>query len=111
METIYPGTTNLVDVSKVKDKVTVEYIDDATITASLLTTAEAAITGASNLSVDLYDNTTGSSVQYYGRIPSTVALTYSTRYILRVTATWVDGDGNTITRRVDIGCKTPALPV
>jgi hypothetical protein len=105
METIYPGTTNMVELTRLRNRLTGLYPVDATVVASLITTAEAAITGATNLAVTYVADTEDEETQYVGAIPSTVTLAYNTRYILRVTATV-----GSVVRRFDIGCKTPPLP-
>lgn len=108
-----PGATNLIDLTQLYDRFSEEYLDTeaglASITATLKTTALVNVTDAVDLDVDHVTGSAGKTVQYVGRIPSTVSLAYDTRYILFVTATWNDGTQN-IVGSFPVACKTIPLP-
>jgi hypothetical protein len=102
-EKLIMRSTNLVELTGLKDRVTGEYPDNATVTADLLNAEdESAVAGGDGLAVE-YSSGTGVNSTYYGRVPHTVTLVEDAEYIIRVEATWDDGVED-IVRTFDIDC-------
>lgn len=104
MEKIIVGSTNLIELTGLKDRLTSTYPIDAAVQANLLLASdESAVTGGSALTVSYEAGTSGKTSKYYGAIPYNANVVAEIEYILRVVATWNNGIGNVV-RRFDIAC-------
>lgn len=92
--TMREASTNVIEVTKLKDQITKDWIDGATIVATLYDGDGMAVVGATDLPVTLEAGTSGSGARYLATVAHTVSLASGT-YTLYVTATSPD----TIVRR------------
>jgi hypothetical protein len=81
------NSTNVIEVIGLRDRTTGEYVDDATVLATLYDALNNPVAGATNLTLTLVAGTIGSRIMYRGSWPSTVALTLDASYTLKVTPT------------------------
>lgn len=89
--TLKLASTNVVQVARLKDKLTGLYLSTATGSLSLYDDVGSPVTGAQNLAMP-YTAGVGSNPGFYrGVIPSTVALVDGTVYDARATLTAADG--------------------
>ena len=100
----YITTDNVIHVRGLKDVVTGEYINDATITATLYTSGDAEVAGADDIAVAYIEGTLG---DYAGQIPDTITLTDGDEYYALIT---ISGEGFITTVKVtrDAGYRTEA---
>jgi hypothetical protein len=87
MENLVVGSTNVVELTKLKDTKTGAFPTDAVVTVSLFDATNAPVTGAQNISMP-YEVASGAiPPAYRGQIASTVALVSGARYTEKITAT------------------------
>jgi hypothetical protein len=84
-------STNVVTLSRLKDEVTDDYLDDATATLDLFDANGAPVAGAQGIAMSFDAGATPSAGKYRGEIPASVALTDGADYDARVTAVATDG--------------------
>jgi len=84
MESWWIDTDNVVQLAGLRDVVTNEYVNDATVTASLTDDNGSVVEGAQSLPL-VYQN--GSDGNYVGHVPHTVSLEAGRQYTLTITAT------------------------
>jgi hypothetical protein len=85
------GSTNVVELTGLRDEVTDTYPTDATVVLDLLTTRADAVPGATGIPLAHVGGTSGAGSIYRGFVPHTVALVPGP-YVERITAT--DAGGN-----------------
>lgn len=78
------GSDNDVVLYGLRDGRTGEYVNDATVTFSLLTTAGSVFGSVSDVTMSYASSSNG---RYVGVIPDTVAMVDGTQYIVEITAT------------------------
>jgi hypothetical protein len=83
MDSWWIDTDNCVQITGLKDVVTDQYVNDATVTGVLTDKNGNTVTGAGSLS---FEYISGSNGNYAGEIPSTVTLTEGEQYTLTITA-------------------------
>lgn len=97
-EKLIIGSTNMIELVRLRNRATGLYPINAVVTADLLTAAGGAVAGGAALPVT-YDSGTGDETIYRGAIPYTVTITEGAEYIVRVTST-----SSGVVRRFDIAC-------
>lgn len=97
------GSTNVVELTALRDTLTDTYPVNATVTIDLLTAVGGTVTGVIALAVP-YVSGTGSLAKYRATIPASVALTAQT-YTARITATDISGN----VRRFDLPCPASTV--
>jgi hypothetical protein len=80
---LYKGCDNLIRLDLLKDEATDAYVNDATVAFTLKDIADAAVAGATSVSM-VY--VTASNGRYQGTLQDTVSLTVGSAYYLEVTA-------------------------
>ena len=81
------GSTNVVELSGLRDKLTNTYPTTATVTLGLVDATGTPVTGATAISMTLVSGTTGAATLYRGTIAASIALTAQT-YVATVTAAY-----------------------
>ena len=105
LQTLIVASTNLVNITNLRDVTTGLNPTDATVTGSLLDSQGGAVTGAQNITLTYQAAVAGViDAGYRGSIPSTVTLSAGSTYTFRVTATLTNGT----VRRFDIPCVAAA---
>jgi hypothetical protein len=86
------GVTNVITISELRDDVTGQYLESATVIVDVLDSTGAPVTGATGLAATKVSGTSGSKTLYRAIIPSTVVLLAGT-YTVNATATDAVGVG------------------
>ena len=89
-DTLYLASTNVIKVSRLKDRVTGDYLDNATLTAALFDADGSPVSGAEDIAFTFTAGVGSAPGHYYGAIPHTVALVAGDTYDLRVRAIAAD---------------------
>lgn len=87
MHVLKAGSTNIIELEDLFDRVDRTYQEGATVTATLKDADGNSITGATDVPLSQVTGTTGRDTLYRGEIPHTVGLTGGTEGELVVTAT------------------------
>jgi hypothetical protein len=85
MHVLTPNANNMIRWDRMSDPSTNHYVNLATVTATLYSTAGVAIAGCLNVAMPHIVSSDG---QYIGWLPSTAPLVVGTRYVMQLTATW-----------------------
>lgn len=105
VQTLIVASTNLVNITNLRDITTGVNPTDATVTGTLIDSLGVNVTGAVNLPITYQAAVAGViDAGYRGSIPSTVVLVAGSTYTFRVTATATNGT----VRRFDIPCVASA---
>jgi hypothetical protein len=90
MEILTIDSTNVIELTGLRSRVTGRYLQVATCDGDLFAAdGTTPISGAQNVTLTLVESVSGptsSRTMYRGRIPHTVTLTDGTSYVLKVTA-------------------------
>lgn len=84
------GSTNVVELRKLFDKIDAEFLEDATCTFSVKDSDDAAVSGATDLALEKVDGTEGKDTVYRGVLSHSVDLE-AAEYSIEVTATSTGG--------------------
>jgi hypothetical protein len=99
-------STNIIELVGLRDQVTGDYVEDATVIVALLDHAGDPVTGAEAVTMEHVSGTTGSRTTYRGTLSHELALVVGPSYMARVVATASDDS----VRTFPVPASVVALP-